>query len=72
MSNLMMKKNRLMSMWLSGVNSAAGSARGLWAGELHRQQRAMMQQMIRFWTGSWTMPRTGQTTNAERGTSKRR
>jgi hypothetical protein len=60
MSNPMMKKNPFMSMWLSGANSAAGSARGLWIAELHRQQIAMIgemtQQMLRFWSGAWMLP----------------
>ena len=71
MSNPMMKKNPFMSMWLSGVNSAAGSARAQWMGELHRQQRAMAQQVIRFWTGAWMSP-TGRTNDAESRTGKRR
>ena len=60
MSNPMMKKNPFLSLWLSGVNSAAGSARGLWMAEVHRQQTAMIsemtRQMIRFWSGAWMLP----------------
>ena len=60
MSNPMMKKNPLMSMWLSGANSAAGSARGSWMAALHRQQTAMMSEMtrqtLRFWSGAWMYP----------------
>jgi hypothetical protein len=61
MYNAMFKKNPLMSLWLSAANSAAGSARGLWLAEMHRQQSAMMQeftrQMIGFWSGAWLVPR---------------
>ena len=57
MYNAMFMKNPLMSLWMSAANSAAGSARGLWMAELHRQQRAMMQdftkQAINFWSGTW-------------------
>ncbi len=60
MPNPLMKKNPFMSMWLSGANSAVGSARGVWAAELHRQQIAMMtemtRQVLRFWSGAWMFP----------------
>jgi hypothetical protein len=56
----MMKKNPLMSLWLSGANSAAASARGSWLAGLHRQQIAMTgemtKQILRFWSGAWTFP----------------
>jgi hypothetical protein len=56
----MMKKNPLMSLWLSGANSAAGSARGSWMAELHRQRTAMASEMtrqvLRFWSGAWMLP----------------
>ena len=57
MYDAMFKKNPMMSLWMSAANSAAGSARGLWLAEMHRQQSAMMQaftkQMIDFWSGAW-------------------
>jgi hypothetical protein len=57
MYDAMFKKNPMMSLWMSAANSAAGSARGLWMAEMHRQQSAMMQeftkQMINFWSGAW-------------------
>jgi hypothetical protein len=53
-------KNPWMSLWLSGANSWAGAARGMWTAELHRQQTAMLnemtKQMVRFWTGGWMLP----------------
>ena len=52
------KKNPLLSLWLSGVNSWAGAARGFWIAELQRQQTWMIQeataQLIRLWAGAWT------------------
>jgi len=40
-------KNPLLSMWLSGANSAAGAARGFWAAEMRRQQKAVMNEAVR-------------------------
>jgi hypothetical protein len=67
----MMKKNPFMSMWMSGVNSAVGAARGSYMSELHRQQRAMTQRMIRFWTGAWTSS-TSRSGNDKSRSAKRR
>jgi hypothetical protein len=59
MYDAMFKKNPLMSLWMSAANSAAGSARGQWMAEMHRQQNAMMRaftnQVVDFWSGVWTM-----------------
>lgn len=56
----MMKKNPFMSLWLSGANAWMGSAHGLWAAEVHRQQaqlmNEMMRQTMRFWTGALMIP----------------
>lgn len=53
-------KNPWMSMWLSAANTYASAARGFWAGEMQRQQTAMLkemtEQMTRFWTGAWMVP----------------
>ena len=50
-------RNPWMSFWLSAANSWAGAMRGLWTAELHRQQTAMANEMIRqtidFWTRTW-------------------
>jgi hypothetical protein len=63
-------KNPFLSLWLSGANSAAGAARSFWSAELQRQQTAMMnemtKQMIRFWTGAWTVPGMPARTTAQR------
>lgn len=40
-------KNPWMSMWLSAANSWAGAARGFWTAEMHRQQSAIMNEMVR-------------------------
>jgi hypothetical protein len=54
-----------MSMWLSAANSWAGALRGLWTAELHRQQTAAANEMIRqtldFWTRAWKAPTAGPT-----------
>ena len=55
MKNPWLKKNPLMSMWLSGANAMLGSARSRTMAEVQRQSAAMMaegtRQMFRFWTG---------------------
>jgi len=43
-------KNPLLSMWLSAANSTAGATRGFWTAEMHRQQRAMMNEAVRSLT----------------------
>jgi hypothetical protein len=52
--------NLWMSPWLSAVNSWAGAVRGFWTAELHRQQTAMANEMVRwsmdFWTSTWMAP----------------
>ena len=52
--------NPWMSVWLSAANSWAGALRGLWTAELHRQQTAatneMMRQSMDFWTKAWLAP----------------
>jgi hypothetical protein len=35
-------KNPWLSLWLRAANSAAGAARGVWAAEIRRQQRALV------------------------------
>ena len=62
--------NPWMSFWLSAVNSWAGAARGFWSAEMHRQQTALMNEMVRqtmrFWTSGWSVP------SAERRPARRR
>lgn len=49
--------NPFMSQWLSLANAAAGTMRGQWIGQMHRQQTAvvaeMTRQATRFWSGPW-------------------
>jgi hypothetical protein len=55
MKNPWIKRNPLMSMWMSGANAMLGSARSRTIAEAKRQSAAMMaegtRQMFRFWTG---------------------
>lgn len=55
MKNPWLKKNPLMSMWLSGANSIAGSVRGKASAEAKRQAKTMAAkssaQIVDFWTG---------------------
>jgi hypothetical protein len=57
-------RNPWMSLWLSAANSWAGAMRGLWTAELHRQQTAIANEMIRqtidFWTRTGMAPSAGQ------------
>jgi len=54
MSNPWLKKNPLMSMWMSGANTLMGVARSRATAEGKRQAASMMSQgtkeMTRFWT----------------------
>jgi len=60
MKNPWTKKNPLMSMWLSGANAVAGSARGRATAHARRQTAAMItkstKQMTDFWTGGLLSP----------------
>ena len=51
-------------LWLTAVNSWAGAARGFWTAELHRQQTAMANEMVRqmtdVWVRTWMAPIAGQ------------
>ncbi|WP_119679582.1 hypothetical protein [Indioceanicola profundi] len=38
-------KNPFLSLWLSQANACAGVVRGFWAGEMKRQQTAMISAM---------------------------
>jgi len=60
MSNPWLKKNPFMSMWLSGANRVANSARGRIAAEAKRQSASLVTQatkdMLGAWSGSLTAP----------------
>ena len=48
-----MKKNPFMSMWLSGANSVANSARGRIAAEAKRQSTAAITKATSDMLGAW-------------------
>ena len=77
MSNPWMKKNPLLSMWLSSVNSALGSARGHATAATKRQARTMIstaaKRMANFWDSALEPPSTPKkrkTRRARRNTSR--
>jgi hypothetical protein len=49
--------NPWMSVWLSAANSWGSAVRGFWTAELHRQQTAMANEMVRqtmdLWIRAW-------------------
>ena len=58
MANPWLKKNPFMSMWLSGANSVANSARGHIAAEARRQSSTAItqatQDVFSFWADAMT------------------
>jgi len=58
MRNPWVKKNPLMSMWMSSANAIVGSTRSRVSAHAKRQATTMMtegaKQMIRFWSGGYT------------------
>jgi hypothetical protein len=40
-----MAKNPWLSLWLSAANTWASAARSFWTAEMHRQQKAMLNEM---------------------------
>ena len=60
MSNPWTKKNPFMSMWLSGANSIAGSARSRMTADGKRQAASMMtagaNEVANFWRNALTTP----------------
>jgi hypothetical protein len=57
-------RNPWLSLWLSAANSWASGVRGFWTAELHRQQAAMANEMVRqmtnFWVRIWMASVDGQ------------
>ena len=53
MTNPWLKKNPFMSMWLSGANSVANSARGQLAAEAKRQSSAAITKATSDMLGAW-------------------
>lgn len=60
MKNPWTKKNPFLSMWLSGANAIAGSARSRALAESRRQTSTALtkgaKQMTDFWTGALLTP----------------
>ncbi|HEY0844840.1 MAG TPA: hypothetical protein VGE12_05705 [Noviherbaspirillum sp.] len=54
MKNPWIRKNPLLSMWLSAANAAAGSARGRTSAAMKRESTAMMRRATRQMTELWT------------------
>jgi hypothetical protein len=56
--------NPWISLWLSAANSWASAMRGFWTAQLHGQQTAMANEMVRqmtdFWVKTWMAPISGQ------------
>lgn len=63
-------RNPWMSLWLSAANSSAGAMRGFWTAELHRQQAAITNEMVRqmadFWVRTWMAAIPGQRSKRRR------
>jgi hypothetical protein len=61
MKNPWTKKNPFLSMWLSGANAVAGSARARTSAEIKRQAstatRRSQKQVTDFWTAALTPPK---------------
>jgi hypothetical protein len=62
MKNPWTKKNPFLSMWLSGANAVAGSARGRATAAAKRQAttaaRRSQKDIADFWTAALTPPKT--------------
>ena len=56
MANPWMKKNPLLSMWLSGANAMAGKTKAAGAAEAGRQRTKAVKQATKFWTDAWFSP----------------
>ena len=59
MSNPWLKKNPFMSIWLSGANSVANSARGRIAAEVKRQSTAAVKKSANDMFTIWASVITG-------------
>jgi hypothetical protein len=59
------KKNPLLSMWLSGANAVAGTARSAGTAEAKRQQTSLVKEAARFWSGAWLAGSKARATKAK-------
>ena len=57
-------RNPWIGLWLSAAHSWGSAMRGFWTAELHRQQTAvaneMVRQMMTVWVRVWMAPTAGQ------------
>jgi hypothetical protein len=53
MTNPWLKKNPLMSLWLSAFNTAANTMRGHATQQMRRQSAAAATQATKAWTDAW-------------------
>jgi hypothetical protein len=53
MKNPWLKKNPMLSMWLSGANAVAGAARGRASAEAKRQAALATSSMMKTTTDAW-------------------
>ena len=63
-----MARNPWMSLWLSAANTWAGAARGFWTAEMHRQQKAMLNEMTK---PKRQLPTKGPSKKASTGTRRK-
>lgn len=66
MKNPWTKKNPLLSMWLSGANAVAGSARGIATAAAKREAAAIRRRSARQITDFWTDAMTLQPTSKKK------
>lgn len=70
MKNPWTKKNPFLSMWLSGANAVAGSARSRASAQAKRQATTVMNQGMKqitdFWTGALITPPARKTRKQKR------
>ena len=70
MKNPWLKKNPMLSLWLSGANSMMGSARGHAMALARRQSQAVVAESTRQWLNFWSGGVAG-TIRSTRKTKKR-
>lgn len=71
-SNPWLKKNPFMSMWLSGANRVANTARGQMAAGVRRQSTALVNQATHDMLNLWTSALTGTPAPKPRARKKRK
>ena len=72
MKNPWLKKNPMLSMWLSGANAAAGAARGRATAEAKRQTTLATSAMMKATTDAWLTALTPASPAKKRAKTKSR